>query len=191
MNNSIYRDFAIRLYMNPRYGTKMGPTRTNPFLFNGSISFLQGAEKQYVDLADFDNLDRSFSKTTAKDLLPLVDQIARADLGYDGTSNADFVAGQVFELKKEKDHRFGFVAVSMINWKGSFFLAEGDEMIICESVRFRFCQNSNARGKSPDYLGTNVDLKSSMAAPSSTEQQSEPTTDFLNRLQERAQQRTN
>lgn len=190
MNNSTYQDFAIRLYMNPRYGASMGPKRTNPFLFNGSISFLQGAEKQYVDLADFDNLERSFSKTHAKDLLPLVDQIARSYLAFDGTSNADFIAGQVFELKAEKEHRFGFVAINMTNWKGWFLLAEGDELIVCEAVRFRFCQNSNARGKSPDYLGTNVDLKSNAAAPLAEAQQSGLTTDFLKGLQERAQQRT-
>lgn len=188
MNNSTYQDFAIRLYMNPRYGASMGPKRTNPFLFNGSISFLLGAEKQYVDLADFDNLERSFSKTDAKVLLPLVDQISRSDLAFDGTSNADFVAGQVFELKTEKEHRFGFVVINMTNWKGSFFLAEGDVVIVCETVRFRFCQNSNARGKSPDYLATNVDLKSNAAAPMSAAQ-SRPTTDFLKGLQERAQQR--
>lgn len=187
MNNSIYRDFAIRLYMNPRYGTKMGPTRTNPFLFNGSISFPLGATKQYVDLADFDNLDRSFSQSDCAVLRPVIDQIARSELAYAGTNNADFLAGQVFELEPEKTYRSGFIAINMNTWKGWFVLGDDQGLIIDEAVRFRFCQNTSARGKSPDYLGTNFDLKSGVSAQTPAAPVPSPVADILKDLVKRQQ----
>jgi hypothetical protein len=186
MTNSIYSNFAIRLYINQKYGRKTAPNRTNPFLYNGSVSFQANAPKLYVDLADFANISRSVPDPDGFGLPEHALNMAQQGLQYTACSDEDFLAGQVFELDSgSKRWKIGFVVMNCVTSKGIFFLVDETQLLARDQVVFRSCKDSKTNGTAPDLLGANYDLKTLSSTPKETAQPTLDATAMLKILAER------
>jgi len=171
MVNSTYQLVTVRLYDNPYFGKKMGPTQTNPYVFNASIEFPNGAPRMHADLATFKDMEQSFNPGDYAELSAAVTKLATSELGYAPVHEQQFLAGQLFQLHP-KTHFCGVVALSMLTWKGLIFLSvDGNTMDLQQLLRFRFCPNTQAKGRAPNYIGANHGLNTSAPAtqvPAST-----------------------
>lgn len=159
MPNAIYHKIILRLWFNPRYGNKMGPNRTNPYVFNGSVEFPDLRSRFHVDLVDVQNYQLATSPKSMNLMGELIVGLC-TQMGWDVSETEDLYIGQVFEVvSKKKWFVNGAVLYSAQDQAAVVVFFDEELDITCrEELTVSTCLGDKQGRKSPDLFGANFNL---------------------------------
>lgn len=165
MNNTIYkpRKLTVRLYDNPKFGNSTGRSRTNTFVYNGSVELENG--RLHVDLAQIDHvLDACHTESQH---MPIILKGIAESLGYQVGQEADFLVGQLkFVEGEERTYLDGGMVLNTRSMALRIYMSDDEsKLVFGESFSLTRCRSPKEGKRSPALMGSNFNFAATPVVP--------------------------
>lgn len=151
---------VVRLYDNPKLGSRNGPRRKNQLVFNGKVDI--NDDQLYVDLAPLEHIDQSTDPTAAHMSLLLSDMAA--ELAQSPQHLNDVLVGQIKEVKPTC-YFDGGIVLNLRTREVRAFLYDEGALAFYENLSMERCRTPRGGENSPNYLAANCNLGPAPARP--------------------------
>ncbi len=149
---------TIRLYDNPKFGTRSGPKRTNQLIFNGVVTLQEG--KIYVDLARPEQIEQAVDPKSPHMLVVLTEMASRLAQ----TPQQDVLIGQL-KMVKPTEFLEGGVVLNLQTREVRVFLCDGEQLMFNEQLELIRCRKPRDGEDAPNYWATNHEFGPAVVAP--------------------------
>lgn len=151
---------VVRLYENPRFGSRSGPKRTNRLVFNGSVEVNEG--RIHVDVATVEHMAQAVD-SQAQHVSLILSEMAK-ELTHTPQQAADVLVGQL-KVVEPTNYVEGGLVMNLHTRELKVFLYDEGELAFCEELELSRCRTPRDGLKSPNYIATNYDLELPVAPP--------------------------
>ena len=151
---------VVRLYENPKFGSRSGPKRTNRLVFNGSVEINEG--RIHVDVATVEHMAQAVDPQAQH--IELVLRAMAKQLTHAPHHETDVLVGQL-KVVEPTNYVEGGLVINLHTRELKVFLYNEGKLAFCEDLELSRCRTPRDGLKSPNYIATNYELGLPVAPP--------------------------
>lgn len=149
---------TIRLYDNPKFGSRSGPNRTNQLVFNCTAKLEEGT--LYVDLARPEQIEQAVDPNSPH--MSVVLKAMAAQLAQ--SPQQDVLVGQL-KMVDPVTYLDGGVVVNLQTRELRVFLYDQEQLVFHEQLELIRCRKPREDEKAPNFWATNHEFGPAAVAP--------------------------